>query len=157
MDILLLTIGKTKINFVKDGIIEYNNRLKRYIPFSMLELPDIKSTKGISEQLIKQREGEMILEKINPPDFIVLLDEKGREYSSVEFAGYLQKLMSLGRKRAVFIIGGPYGFSEEVYSRADAKLSLSRMTFNHEMVRLFFIEQIYRGITILRGEPYHHQ
>lgn len=99
----------------------------------------------------------MILEKISPSDFVILLDEKGREYSSVEFANYLQKLMSIGRKAIVFVVGGPYGFSDDVYNRADAKLSLSRMTFNHEMIRLFFIEQVYRGMTILRGEPYHHE
>lgn len=99
----------------------------------------------------------MILDKISPADFVVLLDERGRQFSSVEFASYMEKLMGSGRKRMVFVIGGPYGFSEDVYARADARLSLSRMTFNHEMVRMFFVEQIYRAMTILRGEPYHHE
>lgn len=157
MEFILITIGKTKIDYVVAGIKEYLNRLKRYIPFSLVELADIKSAKGVSENIQKQKEGAMILEKISPSDFVILLDEKGREYTSVEFANYLQKLMSIGRKAIVFVVGGPYGFSEDVYNRADAKLSLSRMTFNHEMIRLFFIEQVYRGMTILRGEPYHHK
>ncbi|MBD5195168.1 MAG: 23S rRNA (pseudouridine(1915)-N(3))-methyltransferase RlmH [Bacteroidales bacterium] len=157
MEFILITIGKTKIDYVATGIKEYLNRLKRYIPFSLVELADIKSAKGVSENIQKQKEGAMILEKISPSDFVILLDEKGREYSSVEFANYLQKLMSIGRKAIVFVVGGPYGFSDDVYNRADAKLSLSRMTFNHEMIRLFFIEQVYRGMTILRGEPYHHE
>ena len=157
MEFILITIGRTKIDYVAAGIKEYLNRLKRYIPFSLVELADIKSAKGVSENIQKQKEGAMILEKISPSDFVILLDEKGREYSSVEFANYLQKLMSIGRKAIVFVVGGPYGFSEDVYNRADAKLSLSRMTFNHEMIRLFFIEQVYRGMTILRGEPYHHE
>ncbi|MBD5301911.1 MAG: 23S rRNA (pseudouridine(1915)-N(3))-methyltransferase RlmH [Bacteroides sp.] len=157
MEFILITIGKTKIDYVATGIKEYLNRIKRYIPFSLVELADIKSAKGVSENIQKQKEGAMILEKISPSDFVILLDEKGREYSSVEFANYLQKLMSIGRKAIVFVVGGPYGFSDDVYNRADAKLSLSRMTFNHEMIRLFFIEQVYRGMTILRGEPYHHE
>lgn len=156
MDILLMTVGRTRIDFVARGLAEYTGRLKRYVPFDMTELPDVKASRSMSEQQQKDREGEMILQKINPADFVVLLDERGREYSSVEFAGYIEKLMASGRKRTVFVVGGPYGFSEAVYARADAKLSLSRMTFNHEMVRMFFVEQIYRAMTILRGEPYHH-
>lgn len=157
MDILFITVGKTKTGYLKTGINEYLGRLDRYTPFSMIELPDIKSGKGLTEEQIKQKEGLLILDKILPSDFIVLLDEKGREYSSEEFADYIQKMMGSGRKRSVFIVGGPYGFSNDVYMRADAKLSLSRMTFNHEMVRLFFVEQVYRAMTILRGEPYHHR
>ncbi|MDE6006534.1 MAG: 23S rRNA (pseudouridine(1915)-N(3))-methyltransferase RlmH [Muribaculaceae bacterium] len=156
MEIALMTIGKTSIPFVKSGIEEYNKRLKRYINFSIIELPDLKA-KVSSELQQKQKEGELILDKTSSSDYMVLLDENGKEYTSMEFAGYLEKLMILGKKRIVFVVGGPYGFSEAVYTRADTKLSLSRMTFNHEMVRLFFIEQIYRGMTILRGEPYHHQ
>lgn len=156
MDIVLITVGKTGIPYVKAGIEDYAKRLVRYVPFSFVELPDLKS-KVSSETIQKQKEGELFLDKISSSDYVILLDEKGKEYTSMEFAGYLEKLMAMGRKRLVFVVGGPYGFSEDVYSRADAKLSLSRMTFNHEMVRLFFIEQIYRGMTILRGEPYHHQ
>lgn len=156
MDILLLTIGKTRTQFVADGIKEYTKRLSRYLPFDILELPDVRAIKSMTERMQKIREGELILEKILPSDHVVLLDERGREYSSVEFSAYIEKLMASGRKRTVFVVGGPYGFSEEVYNRADAKLSLSRMTFNHEMIRMFFVEQIYRAMTILRGEPYHH-
>ncbi len=156
MDIVLMTIGKTRIGFVADGIMEYSRRLARYVPFGVSELPDVRSTRAMTEEQQKEREGSMILDKISPADFVVLLDERGRQFSSVEFASYMEKLMGSGRKRMVFVIGGPYGFSEDVYARADARLSLSRMTFNHEMVRLFFIEQLYRAMTIRRGEPYHH-
>lgn len=156
MEIILMAVGKAGISFVKEGIEEYSKRLRRYVCFSLNELPDLKY-KVSSEAQQKVKEGEMILEKICSSDYVVILDERGKEYSSIEFADYLEKLMATGRKRLVFIVGGPYGFSEAVYSRADAKLSLSRMTFNHEMVRLFFVEQIYRGMTILKGEPYHHQ
>lgn len=151
-----MTVGKTRIPYVVQGIADYAGRLGRYVPFTMAELPDVKGARSLSEQQQKEKEGEMMLQKILPADFVVLLDERGREYDSVEFSGYLEKLMASGRKRVVFVVGGPYGFSDRVYDRADAKLSLSRMTFNHEMVRLFFIEQIYRAMTILRGEPYHH-
>lgn len=151
-----MAVGKTGIPFVKSGIEEYTKRLRRYVGFSLYELPDLKS-KVSSEAQQKVKEGEMILERISSSDYVIILDERGKEYSSLEFADYLEKLMGMGRKRLVFIVGGPYGFSEAVYARADAKLSLSRMTFNHEMVRLFFVEQIYRGMTILNGEPYHHQ
>lgn len=124
--------------------------------FSIVELPDAKGGKSMSREQQKELEGKGFLSKIGSGDMLVLLDERGREFTSKEFAGYLEKLMASGRKRVVFLIGGPYGFSPAVYQRADAKISLSKMTFNHEMVRLFFIEQIYRGMTILRGEPYHH-
>lgn len=151
-----MTVGKTRVPYVAEGIKEYTGRLTRYVPFCLVELPDIKAARGMTEALQKEKEGAMILEKLLPSDFVILLDEKGREYTSVEFADYVQKLMGSGRKRTVFIIGGPYGFAKDVYDRCDAKISLSRMTFNHEMVRLFFIEQVYRAMTILRGEPYHH-
>lgn len=152
-----MTVGKARIPYVVDGIAEYTSRLRRYVPFSNVEVPDVKSARSLSEQQQKEREGEALLAKITPADFVILLDEKGREYTSMEFSGYLSRLMGSGRKRTVFVVGGPYGFSEAVYGRADARLSLSRMTFNHEMVRMFFIEQIYRAMTILRGEPYHHE
>lgn len=157
MEVELIVVGKTTIKFVKDGIAEYLNRLKHYIPYRITELADAKNTKNLSEERQKQSEGEKILSSIQTSDFVVLLDERGREYSSMEFASFMEKQMVAGRKRVLFVVGGPYGFSEAVYARADSKLSLSRMTFNHEMVRLFFTEQLYRAMTILRGEPYHHE
>lgn len=157
MDIVLLTVGKTTISFVNEAIVEYEKRLKRYVPFSIVSIPDIKNTKSLTEEKQKQAEGEQILQRLSTSDFVVLLDERGKEFTSMEFADYLQKQMSAGKKRTIFVVGGPYGFSREVYERADGKVSLSRMTFNHEMVRAFFTEQVYRAMTILRGEPYHHQ
>lgn len=157
MEILLITVGKTKTKYIVSGIEEYSKRLKHYIPFFRIEIPDVKGSKGMNENIQKEKEGLLILEKISSSDFVILLDERGEEKSSIEFSEYIQKLMLSGRKRVVFIIGGPYGFSNEIYARANSKLSLSRMTFNHEMVRMFFIEQIYRSMTILRGEPYHHE
>lgn len=157
MEILLLTVGKTTRQYVKDGIDDFSTRLKRYIPFSIVSLPDIKSSKALSEAMQKEKEGEAILAFLNPSDYAVVLDEHGREYTSVEFADFIRKIMLSGRKRLVFIVGGPYGFSEKVYDRADFKISLSKMTFTHEMVRMFFTEQVYRAMTILRGEPYHHE
>lgn len=157
MEIELLTVGKTTIKFVIEGTEEYLRRLKHYIPYRITPLPDIKKTASFSVERQKEAEGEMILSKLLPSDFVVLLDERGREYSSIEFSGFLEKQMIAGRKRVVFVVGGPYGFSRAVYDRADGKVSLSKMTFNHEMVRLFFTEQVYRAMTILRGEPYHHE
>lgn len=157
MDIELLTVGKTGIKFVGEGLEEYTKRLKRYIPYQIVSLPDVKKASSMTEQKQKEAEGEMILSRLQTSDYVVLLDEHGREYSSMEFSSFLQKQMLAGRKKLVFVVGGPYGFSQEVYVRSDSKLSLSRMTFNHEMVRLFFTEQVYRAMTILRGEPYHHE
>lgn len=157
MEILLLTVGKTRNKIIIDGIDDYLKRLRRYVAFSIVEIPDVKSTKSTAESLQKLREGEEILSRIDSSDIVVLLDERGREYTSMEFATYIEKLMASGRKRLIFVVGGPYGFSEQVYKRANNMLSLSKMTFNHEMVRLFFVEQLYRAQTILRNEPYHHQ
>ena len=157
MDIQLLTVGKTNQGYIQVGIDEYCKRLKRYIAFSIISLPDIKSSKCLSEALQQEKEGEIILNYLSPSDMAILLDEHGKEYTSVEFAKFLQKTFASGRKRAVFIVGGPYGFSEAVYRRADTKCSLSKMTFTHEMVRLFFTEQVYRAMTIIKGEPYHHE
>lgn len=156
MEILLLAVGKTNIGFVEEGIREYTGRLKRYVPFRIECLKDVKGAGQLPEQRQKELEGAMILERLQGSDVVVLLDEHGREYTSREFAGWMEKQMATGRKRLAFVVGGPYGFSPEVYARAEGKVSLSRMTFNHEMVRLFFVEQIYRAMTILRGEPYHH-
>lgn len=157
MEIILLTVGKTTQNFVIAGIEEYAKRLKRYIPYRIECIPDIKNTKSLTSDVQKEKEGELILNNLSSADYCILLDEHGKEYTSVDFSIYLQKVMASGRKRAVFVVGGPYGFSQSVYARADAKLSLSKMTFTHEMIRLFFTEQIYRAMTILKGEPYHHE
>ncbi|MDE5789628.1 MAG: 23S rRNA (pseudouridine(1915)-N(3))-methyltransferase RlmH [Muribaculaceae bacterium] len=157
MEIELLTVGKTTIKFVSEGIDEYLKRLKHYIPYRITPLPDIKKNASLGAERQKEAEGELILAKLISSDYVVLLDERGREYSSIEFSGFIEKQMIAGRKRVVFVVGGPYGFSKSVYDRADSKVSLSRMTFNHEMVRLFFTEQVYRAMTILRGEPYHHE
>lgn len=157
MKTCLLVIGKTDAAYIREGIEEYEKRLKRYIPYEMKVLPDVKNAKNMGEGLQKEREGEMILEQLQVTDVVVLLDEKGRQYTSVEFSEYLAQKMLGGIKRLVFVIGGPYGFSETVYRRANDKLSLSKMTFSHQMVRMIFAEQIYRAMTILKGEPYHHE
>lgn len=157
MKTCLLVIGKTDAAYVREGIDEYEKRLRRYIPYEMKVLPDVKNAKNMGESLQKEKEGEMILEQLQVTDLVVLLDEKGRQYTSVEFSDFLAQKMLGGVKRLVFVIGGPYGFSEAVYRRANDKLSLSRMTFSHQMVRMIFAEQIYRAMTILKGEPYHHE
>lgn len=155
MEIKLLTIGKTGISYIKEGINEYCKRLSRYLPYEIVELPDARKGR-LSESEQKEAEAELILRHLNESDNVVLLDEKGREYTSREFAALLERLMASGRKRTVFVVGGPYGFSQRIYQRSDSMISLSKMTFNHEMVRLFFTEQMYRGISILHGLPYHH-
>lgn len=157
MEIELLTVGKTSTGYLQTGIDEYCRRLKHYVPFCFRSLPDAKNTRKLSEAQQKEAEGRDILNAVGPSDLVVLLDERGREYTSVEFSEFINRSMLSGRKRLVFVVGGPYGFSPAVYERADSKLSLSRMTFSHEMVRLFFVEQIFRAMTILRGEPYHHE
>lgn len=156
MDIKLIVVGKTSSNYIIDGLNEYLKRLKRYIDFDLEVVPDLKNNKSKTESAQKLEEGTLILQKIKESDFVVLLDERGKQFSSIEFSEFLQKKMLSGTKRLLFIVGGPYGFSEAVYVRANSLLSLSKMTFNHEMVRLFFVEQIYRAMTILRNEPYHH-
>ena len=157
MDIELLTIGKTGSTYLQTGIDDYCKRLKRYIPFSIKTLPDAKNPRKLTEAQQKEAEGRDILAAVGPADLVILLDERGKEYTSVEFSDFINRAMVSGRKRLVFVVGGPYGFSPAVYDRADGKVSLSRMTFSHEMVRLFFTEQIFRAMTILRGEPYHHE
>lgn len=156
MKITLLTIGKTNVKYLQDGIELYVNRLSHYIPFEFKNLPDIKVTKGLTKEKQKELEGELFLNNINAGDVVVLLDERGKEMTSREFSTYIDKKMVTVAKNLIFAIGGPYGFSDKMYNRANEKLSLSKMTFSHEMVRLFFIEQIYRAMTILKGEPYHH-
>lgn len=157
MNIKLIAIGKTDNKSLQALIDEYSKRLSFYIKFDLEIIPDIKNVKNLSENQQKEKEGELILAKITPTDQMILLDENGSTFSSMKFADYLQKKMNSGVKTLVFVIGGPYGFSEEVYKKSQGKVSLSEMTFSHQMVRLFFIEQLYRGFTILRNEPYHHQ
>ena len=157
MNIKLLTIGKTDNKNLQSLIDEYTKRLSFYVKFDLEIIPDIKNVKNLSEAQQKEKEGELILSKITPTDHLILLDENGKTFSSVGFSDFLQKKMNAGIKTLVFVIGGPYGFSETVYKQAIGKVSLSEMTFSHQMVRLFIIEQIYRGFTILRNEPYHHQ
>ena len=157
MNIKILTIGKTDNKALQSLIDDYTKRLSFYIKFDLEIIPDIKNVKNLSESQQKEKEGELILAKLAATDQLILLDEKGTTFSSVGFSDYLQKKMNSGAKTLVFVIGGPYGFSDEVYQKAQGKISLSLMTFSHQMVRLFFIEQLYRGFTILRNELYHHQ
>jgi len=157
MNIKLIAIGKTDNKNLQSLMDEYQKRLSFYIKFDLEIIPDIKNAKNLSEAQQKEKEGELILSKLTPTDFLILLDENGKSFGSVEFSNELQKKMNAGIKTLVYVIGGPYGFSEAVYQKAQQKISLSKMTFSHQMVRLFFIEQVYRGFTILRNEPYHHQ
>ena len=157
MNIKLIAIGKTDDKQLIALIERYESRLKHYIKFSFDIIPDIKNVKNLSEKQQKEKEGELILKKVAPTDVLVVLDEKGKDFTSVGFSEYLQKKMNAGTKQLVFVIGGPYGFSEAVYKKAQGKISFSKMTFSHQMIRLFVVEQIYRGFTILKNEPYHHQ
>ena len=157
MNIKLIAIGKTDNKSLQSLIDDYTKRLSFYIKFELEIIPDIKNVKNLSEAQQKDKEGELILSKLSATDQLVLLDENGTTFSSVGFSDYLQKKMNAGIKTIVFAIGGPYGFSEEIYKKAQGKISLSAMTFSHQMVRLFVIEQLYRGFTILKNEPYHHQ
>lgn len=157
MRIKLLTIGKTDNKHLMALIEEYQNRLKHYVKFELDIIPDIKNVKNLSESQQKEKEGELILMKLSPTDQLILLDDKGKQHTSLEFSKYLQKKMNSGIKQLVLVIGGPYGFSDAVYKKAIGKISLSKMTFSHQMIRLFVVEQIYRGFTILRNEPYHHE
>jgi 23S rRNA (pseudouridine1915-N3)-methyltransferase len=157
MNIKLLAVGKTDNKSLQTLIDDYTKRLSFYIKFDLEIIPDIKKVKNLSETQQKEKEGELILSKISPTEQLILLDENGTTFSSIGFSEYLQKKMNSGVKTLVFVIGGPYGFSEDVYKKAKGKISLSEMTFSHQMVRLFFIEQLYRGYTILKNEPYHHQ
>lgn len=157
MKITLLVIGKTDNENLISLIQNYSDRLQFYISFELVVIPDLKKRKVLSEPLQKIQEGEEILKRITPSDDMILLDEKGKSYTSEKFADFFRKKMNSGVKHVVFVIGGPYGFSEAVYSRANGKISLSAMTFSHQMVRLFFVEQVYRAYTILRNEPYHHR
>ena len=157
MKIKLLVIGKTDDKNLLSLIQIYEQRLKHYIKFEIDIIPDIKNAKNLSEKQQKEKEGDLILKKITTTDNLILLDEKGYQFRSVEFSRFLQKKMNSGIKQLVLVIGGPYGFSEKVYQKASGKISLSKMTFSHQMIRLFVVEQIYRAFTILKNEPYHHE
>ena len=157
MKIKLIAVGKTDSSAIEGLYNEYIKRLSRMGDFSLEIIPDVKNTKNLSQVEQKTREGEAILSSVSSTDIVILLDERGREYTSMEFAAYLQKHMNSGIRTLCFVIGGPYGFSDAVYNRANGKISLSRMTFSHQMIRLFFIEQIYRAHGIMAGLPYHHQ
>ena len=157
MNIKLIAVGKTDNPALQQLISTYEKRLSYYINFELQLLPDIKNSKSLSEEQQKIKEGELILSYVEPSHHLILLDERGKEYTSIAFADALQKKMNTGIKQLTFVIGGPYGFSQAVYQRANSKLSLSKLTFSHQMIRLFFVEQLYRAFTILRNEPYHHQ
>ena len=156
MKVTLLVVGKTTDSHIDALIQEYQKRLTHYLPFALQVIPELKNTKALSPEQQTQAEGDLILKAVTANTDLILLDEHGKEFRSIEFADYLQKRMSSGRD-VVFVVGGPYGFADTVYQRANGKISLSKMTFSHQMVRLFFVEQIYRAMTILRGEPYHHE
>lgn len=152
----LLVVGKTNDKNITKGIDDYVGRVKHYMPFDIEVIPELKNTKNLTQSNQKEMEAEQILKRLQPSDTVVLLDEHGKEYRSIEFARWIEKLQQTARS-LVFIIGGPYGFADSVYERSDAKLSLSKMTFSHQMIRLLFVEQIYRACTIIKGEPYHHE
>ena len=157
MKIVLITIGKTNEKYLIEGISDYQKRLKHYTNFERIEIANIKNAKNFSESELMKKEGELILKQIQNSDHLVLLDDKGKDFTSQKFSQKLQQWMLSGKKRLVFVVGGAYGFSDEIYKRGNEKLSLSKMTFSHQMVRLFFVEQLYRGYTILNNEPYHHE
>jgi 23S rRNA (pseudouridine1915-N3)-methyltransferase len=155
--IKLIVIGKTDQAYLQEGVTVYHKRIPHYVPFEYLEIPDIRNTRKLSEGQQKEKEGELVLSRVKDGDALILLDEKGKTFSSVEFARFLEKNMLGGTKNLVFVVGGPYGFSDAVYTKAVEKVSLSAMTFPHQLIRLIFSEQLYRALTILKGEPYHHE
>ncbi len=157
MKVTLVLVGKTVNKHFVELIDEYAGRVKHYIGFDIITIPELKNTKSLSADQQKQQEGELILKQMQAGDHVVLLDEHGKEFRSVEFSSYMEQKMQTVNKRLVFVIGGPYGFSPDVYAKANEKISLSKMTFSHQMVRLIFVEQLYRAMTIIRGEPYHHE
>ncbi|MBL0048492.1 MAG: 23S rRNA (pseudouridine(1915)-N(3))-methyltransferase RlmH [Bacteroidetes bacterium] len=157
MKITLFLIGKTEEGFVKTACEQYEKRLKHYIPFVINVIPDVKNAGKLAHQELKLKEGELLLKQLNNSDFVVLLDDKGKQFSSIEYAAYLQLQMNSGLKNLCFVVGGAFGFSDEVYARANSKFSLSKMTFTHQMIRMLFLEQSYRALSILKGESYHHE
>ena len=157
MEVKLVTVGKTDVPWVKEGLDLYVSRLRHYVPFTLVEIPQLKNVSAFSQEQIKEKEGELILKQVAPGDTVILLDERGRQYRSVEWADWIQRQLSMGGKGLVFVVGGAYGFSQKVYDRSNGLVSLSIMTFSHQMVRTVFAEQLYRAFTIIRGEPYHHE
>ena len=157
MEVKLVTVGKTDVPWVREGLDLYVSRLRHYVPFTLVEIPQLKNVSASSQEQIKEKEGELILKQVAPGETVILLDERGRQYRSVEWADWIQRQLSLGGKGLVFVVGGAYGFSQKVYDRANGLVSLSKMTFSHQMVRTVFAEQLYRAFTIIRGEPYHHE
>ena len=157
MKITLLTVGKTDVKWVREGLELYVSRLSHYVPFSLEEIPELKNAASLTREQVREKEGEGVLKRLRDADEVILLDERGRELRSVELAGFLEGRLSRGARDLVFVVGGAYGFSPAVYARADSRLSLSKMTFSHQMVRTIFAEQLYRAFTIIRGEPYHHE
>lgn len=157
MKITLLCIGKTDDKYLLEGIDKYINRLKFYVNFNLVVVPDIKNSKNLTADQQKDKEAAVLLKHIQPQDRVILLDEFGKEFRSVDFSAYLEKQMVQSVQHLVFIIGGPYGFDQKIYDRANTKISLSKMTFSHQMIRLFFTEQLYRAFSIMKGEPYHHE
>jgi len=149
-------IGKTAFSYLEEGVNTYIKRLHHYLPFQYKQLPDVKNAKNLSTKQLKEKEGAIILKALAPNDHLILLDENGKQFSSRAFSKMLEQLLMSTHKRVIFLIGGAYGFSEAVYQRSNRKMSLSNMTFSHQMVRLIFLEQLYRGMTILKNEPYHH-
>ncbi|MEZ4952603.1 MAG: 23S rRNA (pseudouridine(1915)-N(3))-methyltransferase RlmH [Saprospiraceae bacterium] len=150
-------IGKTSFPYLETGMEIYEKRLERYLPFQSVLIPDVKNGKKLPSEQLKIKEGEAVLNKLNATDFLVLLDERGKEMSSIQFSKFMEQKLQLGNRKLIFLVGGAYGFSETVYQRADQKMSLSKMTFSHQMIRLFFLEQIFRAMSILKGEPYHNE
>ncbi len=157
MKIKIIAIGKTHKSFLIEGENEYIKRIKKYVAIEKIEIPDLKNAKKLTFNQIKEKEGKLLLAKIEPHSLIVLLDEKGKEYTSIKFSSWMQDKMNRGYKNIIFLIGGAYGFSDEVYKAANEKIALSKMTFSHQMIRMLFTEQIYRAFTILNNEPYHHE
>ncbi|WP_104382554.1 23S rRNA (pseudouridine(1915)-N(3))-methyltransferase RlmH [Sphingobacterium sp. HMA12] len=157
MKITLLCIGKTDDKYLIEGIDKYIKRLKFYVNFNIIVIPDIKNSKSLSEEQQKDKEAGLILKQLQAQDMVILLDEFGKEFRSLDFSAYLEKMMVNSVQHMVFIIGGPYGFDQKIYDRANSKMSLSKMTFSHQMIRLFFTEQLYRAFSIMKGEPYHHE
>lgn len=157
MKMTLITVGKTDVKWVKEGLALYTSRLSHYIQFSIIEIPELKNVSALTRDQIKEKEGELILSQVKPSDDVILLDEHGRQFRSVEFASFLQDKMACSGRNISFVIGGAYGFPKKVYDRANSKMSLSEMTFSHQMVRVIFTEQLYRAFTIMKGEPYHHE
>lgn len=157
MKIKIIAIGKTHKSFLMEGETEYLKRIKKYVTIEKVEIPDLKNAKKLTQQQIKTQEGKLLLSKIEPHSLIVLLDEKGKDFTSMKFSNWLQDKMNRGYKNIIFLIGGAYGFSDDVYKAANEKIALSKMTFSHQMIRMLFAEQIYRAFTILNNEPYHHE